>query len=431
MAITLNDCQKKAINALLQFLVDPKQFEFVLEGYAGTGKTTMISHFIDNYDKYKKSMEMLGASFPEFREIAITATTRKAASVLAQTMNVDPITIHSYLGLVLKNDYNTGETKLTVSKSARVTENCLIIIDEASFIDPKLKQYIKNMTRNCKIIYMGDPCQLISVNTDKSPIFGVGLPTVRLTTIERNKGTISDLSAMYRDTVESGVFKPVFEDGNTVRIVDPDTFQNEIEASFSNKSFIPDSSAKVLAWTNDRVNVYNNFIRECKGITDPINEGETLITNKPIMQPQSEEIAYSTDRPVKIVKAEAMTQLGVQGYSVTLRGGLPLFVPTERWKVKMILKKLASQRRWDEYFDIKNHWGDLRPVYASTVHKSQGSTYDKVFIDLSDIGSCKEPEDTARLLYVATSRPSKEIVMCGELPPHYMGEANAPESNAA
>ncbi|QPG06935.1 AAA family ATPase [Salinimonas marina] len=424
MSINLNDCQKQAVTAFLRFLVDPEAVEFVIEGFAGTGKTTLVKHLIDNYDKYSVSASMLGAKLPEFSQIAVTATTRKAATVLAQSMGTDPLTIHSHLQLVLRNCYSTGGTYLSLASHAQVRENELIFIDEASFIDNEMKAHIKNQTRNCKIVYMGDPAQLINVKSSVSPIFGQGLRTTQLTEIMRHDGPISDLAAQYRNSVFTGKFLPPTVDGQQVRRVSPEDFGQEIQQAFTHQNYRADESAKVLAWTNNRVATYNEIISDLRGINDPLSPGEHVITNKPIIRPKSAEIVYSTDRVVKVLKAEPCVEKGIDGHLVTLQLGTQLFVPREHWKVKMLLKNLASKKEWQDYFYIKDHWGDLRPAYSSTVHKSQGSTYGKVFIDLTDIGTCRDADATARLLYVAVSRASKEVIMCGELPSHYMGETD-------
>ncbi|KXJ59494.1 MAG: hypothetical protein AXW14_15450 [Alteromonas sp. Nap_26] len=422
MAFKLNDCQEKAIRALISFLLDPNQHEYVLEGYAGTGKTTLISHFLANLDKYQESYELLGHKWPTFEKTAITATTRKAARVLAETMDIEPLTIHSHLGLILRNNWGDGTTSLELSGKAEQLSNQFIIIDEASFIDDELKNYINYLAGDCKVLYMGDPAQLISVNAEKSPIFDAGIPTVRLKTVMRNNGTISELAKQYRETVESGIFKPPITDGYAVKHVTPEEFEDDICNTFRHHKFVPDKSAKVVAWTNNRVSAYNAFIRECRGVSEMITEGETLITNKPIMESNSEMVCYGTDVPVKVKNVTLTHMEGIQGYMVDLEKRKDLFVPIERWRVNVLMKRLAKEKKWKEYFHVKDQWGDLRPAYASTVHKSQGSTYDKVFIDLTDIGTCEEADAVARLLYVAVSRPSTQIVMCGELPPRWLGQ---------
>jgi ATP-dependent exoDNAse (exonuclease V) alpha subunit len=59
---------------------------------------------------------------------------------------------------------------------------------------------------------------------------------------------------------------------------------------------------------------------------------------------------------------------------------------------------------------------DLRPIHASTVHKSQGSTYQTVYVDLTDIGRNTRRDVLLRLLYVALTRAKGDVVVTGELP---------------
>jgi exodeoxyribonuclease-5 len=58
----------------------------------------------------------------------------------------------------------------------------------------------------------------------------------------------------------------------------------------------------------------------------------------------------------------------------------------------------------------------LRPIHASTVHRSQGSTYEKVFVDLTDIGRSTRRDVLLRLLYVALTRSRGDVYVTGELP---------------
>ena len=64
---------------------------------------------------------------------------------------------------------------------------------------------------------------------------------------------------------------------------------------------------------------------------------------------------------------------------------------------------------------IERTWIDLRAAYAQTVDKSQGSTYDKVFIDLDDISHCTSGARIARMLYVAVSRARHQVIFTGDL----------------
>lgn len=427
MTIQLNSCQKLAEQKFLHFLMTKDLDVMVIEGPAGTGKTTLVKHLIDSMPKYEKVLNGMGKSLPEFEEIAVTATTRKAAQVLAESFNVKPMTIHSYLHLVIKNDYRTGETKIAPKDvyDPKVVKNGLIFIDEASFVDDVLFDYITKQCVNCKLVYMGDPYQLKFVGAKTNPIFDAQpkLYTAELKTIVRNKGTISDLSAMYRNVVATGQFQPFTACGKQIHHLDGKSFQKRVDAAFMDKGYKADKTAKVVTWTNQRCLEYNDYIMNLRGVNDVLTVGETLICNKPVVY--GETVVVQTEEPVKISAVRTKKKHGVNGTQVfvTKKDGstADFFVPNSQEAVKRMLRVLAQDKNWSDYFEIKNTWGDLRPSYASTVHKAQGSTYETVFVDLEDIGQCQDPDDAARLLYVAVSRASKEVVLYGDLPDHYMG----------
>lgn len=424
MNITLNTCQQAAVDEFLKFLMSPTQTELVISGYAGTGKTTLVQHLLDQMPRFETAAAALGSNLKCINEVAVTATTRKAASVIADMLGVEATTVHSYLGLILRNDYQTGETYLQLSKNAKPASNTLIFVDEASFINSELLSNIRQQTPNCKVVYMGDPCQLISVNSSQSPIFDGKIPTVKLTTVMRNDGAIDALSAQYRDTVLSGIFRPIKLDNKKVVHVTGDVFKSMIDAAFTDKDYKPDDSAKVLAWTNSRVLDYNNYIAQVRGCTARFSPGETLINNSVIISKKTNDILASTDQRVVVKTVEPEVQHGIEGWLVTLRNIGQVFVPESQFEKTQLLKRLSKSKNWKDYFNIKDTWADLRPAYAATVHKSQGSTYDRVFVDLSDIGSNNVSDEVARLLYVAISRASSQVILYGELPDKYLGKFN-------
>jgi exodeoxyribonuclease V len=61
-------------------------------------------------------------------------------------------------------------------------------------------------------------------------------------------------------------------------------------------------------------------------------------------------------------------------------------------------------------------YADLRSPHSTTVHKSQGSTYQVAFIDLTDIGRNTKSYELTRLLYVAITRAAQKVFVTGELP---------------
>ncbi|TJX44050.1 MAG: hypothetical protein E5W21_23175, partial [Mesorhizobium sp.] len=96
-------------------------------------------------------------------------------------------------------------------------------------------------------------------------------------------------------------------------------------------------------------------------------------------------------------------------------------LPTNRKHFDDLVKYYGRVKNWTRMFYLKNNFADLRPRDAATVHKSQGSTYETVFVDLGNISTCNIPSQTARMLYVAFSRARSRVVLYGDLAAKYGG----------
>lgn len=419
----LNSDQQQAVDQVFEFLHDDKATEFVIEGSAGTGKTTLVQHILNQIPKQERLMKAVGTAGFGFVETYVTATTRKAATVITEKLNAgEPLTIHSLLGLRVRNDTISGVTSLVSTRQDQVTSS-LIIIDEASFIDASLLDCIRARTWDCKIIYIGDPFQLTPAKSSLSPVFNSSLPTAKLTQIMRFDGEIDKLSMQYRETVKSKQFMPLTVDGAQVRHVDGPTFQSLVQESFVQPHYFEEDDAKVLAWTNARVQEYNGFIRQHKGYTKTFEIGEQIVTNKPIVDSKGK-VIYPTDGRARItyISTSSSSFMGVSGKYLTLDNKIEVFIANESIDVKTKLNQLKQAKKWRDFFSLQDGIADIRPPYACTVHKSQGSTYKRVLIDLHDIGRCNISDDVARMLYVAISRASSEVILYGSLPEKYQGE---------
>jgi hypothetical protein len=297
----------------------------------------------------------------------------------------------------------------------------------------------KTMIGNSKIVLIGDIYQLAPIkNTSQKkhtvPVMEGLLhkvPTIVMTTVMRHEGTILKASSAFRKTVETGIFKKALLAKDVIHVAGAD-FRDKIEEAFLSNTYSPDT-AKILCFTNERVQEYNKYIRNLKGDAERFQAGEIVITNNPIIQ-KGEYFTVDSEVTVTAIGKED-TILGVPGYYLTLNDSIDAFLPDNYDQAKKLMIGLTykakaakaakdytgSKKIWTTYFDIKENWLDLRSQFASTVHKSQGSSYDEVFIDLDDIGECKAAYDTARMLYVAISRARKKVIMSGTLPDKYKG----------
>lgn len=413
--LQLNQGQQDAIASVCSFLLDPREREMVIKGRAGTGKSTLVQALVPQIKAVIKTVSILLRSSTE-SELHLCATTNKAAKVLADITKEDTSTIHVLLGLTIKNDYKNGGTKLIRRGDAKVIEDSIIIIDEAFYIDNVLADYIKKTTKNCKIIYIGDPYQCAPVMQTHSPVEDIQCREFELTQVMRNKGAIGVLAEHWRNTVVTGVFSPIVVNDPAIVYADGKEFRNQIDLHFGQQGIV-DTTNKIVCWTNDKSTTYSEYVRELLGKPTEFTDGEYLLINNSLAKQ-----GYPTDSVIQIKEFEyADTYFGVNGRWAKLMDGNRLFIPNSNQEYKQQLKHLASIKSWSVYYELVEKIPDLRPVHSCTIHKAQGSTYETVFIDLNDIGRCNIASDVARMMYVATSRPTSKIVFRGGLPSKYGG----------
>jgi hypothetical protein len=297
----------------------------------------------------------------------------------------------------------------------------LIFIDEASFVGKDLHEIITKFIkdhRQAKVIYMGDQYQLAPVGETFSAIESLDCGKASLDEIVRNEGHIQAMGLQFRRTVESGLFKPIhFNDDDFIHVDGP-TFQTMVESSFADPYWNP-AVSKVIAWQNDRVQEYNAHIRSFLGLPTIFQNGEIVITNEFIKGNKNYSRSVDSEVTVTRMGQDIITRMDVPGRLVELDDYHIAFMPNDFREAKAKMKELAALKQWKDYFEIKENWLDLRAVYASTVNKAQGSTYDTVFIDLSDIGKNWNARDVARLVYVSITRAAKRVVCYGQLPKRY------------
>jgi len=416
--MALSQEQQLAADKFLAFLSSDTEHELVLQGYAGTGKTYLTKHLIDLARRKYKLFKFLDPAFNGSINIYCTATTHKAAKVFEDRIGEPVKTIHSQIGLQVYNDYATGTQKLRKTRDFQMQSNALLIIDEASMINDQLLEMIRECTIHCKILYIGDPRQLPPVKSTKSPVFTDIKNVISLTQIQRQANTspIIELGANLREAVITGKFPSFDGYPSAIYKLTGAEFKSEVETHFT-KDF--DDSYKILAWRNDRVNQYNHHVRSMFISSPIIEEGEKVVTNNTILNGSF--VEYPTDSLVTASKVRAGIMYDIPGHYILINDNVEVFQATNPAQVKQLMKTLYKQKNFVDYFAVKDSFADLRSPYASTVHKSQGSTYKKVFIDLSDISKNRKVNEVARLLYVATTRASDSVYFYGDLADKYLG----------
>lgn len=410
--IILNEGQEAAMGALVTFLQDPQEIAFKLTGYSGTGKSTMVETVIERLPSIMKTLQLLNPKLPTL-EIRLTATTNKAAENFAQITGMDVSTIHSFLGLRVETDYRTGTTTL-IPKSTTKKSHYLLFIDEYSYIDSLLLDYIFKLTEKCKIVFIGDPAQLTPVKSKGCPVAEAKFTEAKLTQVVRQAegNPIIDLSTKFRNTVNTGEFFAFVPDGQSVIHLPREKFNDAVEKEFTRPDW-RNNDSKILGWTNKCAIGFNNHVRQLVSGTPEFQVNDYAICNKFLSVGKS---SFKTDQLVCITKISDPTHRhGVAGREYTLDHSAPVFVPDSLVAKTKFISSSRAAGEFSRAEEAENKWGDLRAASACTVNKSQGSTYDRVFIDLDDISRCNSGDQIARMLYVGVSRARHQVFLTGDL----------------
>lgn len=391
----LTKSQQQAIIDIMEFMNDPIQNIHCLSGSPGTGKSFLITEAI---------IPML---ISKGWNVIITATTNKAASILKGQ------TLCKAFGITLKADLNSGK-QIYDTRNSRCISNSFIIVDEASMLEKTLWQLIVARAKRCKFLMVGDKYQLPAVKSGLD-VFD-SYPCSMLTEVVRqnSKKFIEQINKVKEGVINKIVTLP--EKCPEIKFL---TLKDKKEAVKLLTDF--GQNDKVLCYTNANVNEYNKNIRKLKGKSEELGAGDNVLARN-YAESVLGDSTYS-DEELVIEEMSASYIWNIQGkydtYPIEVkdvkfkgkRGSFKKFISYEKWD--SMLKKLAYLKDWKAYFECKEKLVDIRSAEACTVHCSQGSTYDRVFIDLGDIMSCKQTSVKTRLLYVALSRAKKEAYIYG------------------
>lgn len=440
MALTQD--QEKAAQAFFDFMMTDDKF-FCISGSAGVGKTYMMHHIsTQGMTEYETSCRLIGKE-PEYDKIVFTATTNKAAEVLEKSINAPATTIHNFLHTKVVNDASSKQTFLRQIAKPN-THRAVIFIDEASMIDEDLYNILRQSIPTAKVVFVGDHAQMAPVNEEMSPIYKdiKADNFVFLNQLVRNADTpaLVDLCAQLRHTVETGEFFVMNAVPGVIDYLDPDQMQQAINVTFSQVN----PSSRILCYTNERVHTYNEYIRSMRGLPDTFVNGERVIAAKAYFD-RNKGISVSVERELEIDRLFSTKSIGYEQFTANQQplkahvysvsridsSGQPfehpfeLPVPADSEAYQYALKKTARTKNWHAYHALRDATGDIRNKDACTVYKSQGSTYDSVFVDLGNIGTSRDPAQVARMLFVAVSRAKHRVFFYGRLPARYYGKKSA------
>lgn len=379
----------KAADELQAFLASDKR-EFCLTGQAGTGKTYMLYSILGDTATY-------------------CATTNKAASVLRQ-LTGHAQTIHNLLHLTVSNDFATGKTTLVRDPKAGNIRGHIIVVDEASMVDKTLYEIAMEMCAESKIIWVGDDAQLPPVSSGNFSVFKRDIPTVSLQQVMRSIDTpdITELSTALRAAVFSGNNITIGSRPPAIqRVTGPQA--HELVTTLVREDQW--HNCILLSYTNARTAAAVKVIRGAAHKPAALIPGDTVIVNSAFRySPSPGQWEWiPTDSMVEIHR---ITPISGSPHLITAHTDLgDLLTYKDNSRLQADIAKAQANKDWNAYFRLKETFIDLRHAEALTIHKSQGSTFDTVFVDLPSLYSCKNPNERRRLLYVACSRARKQLYL--------------------
>ncbi|PSQ97148.1 MAG: deoxyribonuclease [Bacteroidetes bacterium SW_11_64_17] len=387
-----------------------------LRGYAGTGKTYLISRLVEQL-------------LDEDCAVTVCAPTHKAVQVLSDELGDAPVqmqTLHSFLGLRLQPT-EEGEYELVAEEERDFTEG-VVIVDEASMIGREEWSHIEDAPFWVQWLFVGDPAQLPPVNEDPSPALDVPGPTLETIHRQAADNPILELATKIRTGAE-GRFGSKFEDGKGVAVTrNREEFLDSVLRAFDTEAFAEDAThARMLAYRNKTVRRYNREIRvERYGDdADRFVGGEWLVGTETWYHEGTQRLTNSEEVRVKkasidTFEADDQSEWKVWKLKVRTPGkGLTRTIHVlhedefERHGDALDRRRETAEddgSKWEQFFELRERFARVDYAYATTVHRAQGSTYDTVFVDHRDLRVCRGDERDA-LLYVAVTRPARRLAL--------------------
>jgi ATP-dependent exoDNAse (exonuclease V) alpha subunit len=432
----------------------PEAYEgFVLKGYAGTGKTTLVSTLV-------RSARALGY------QTVLLAPTGRAAKVMSGYSGKIAFTIHRKIYRLQEN----SDDRVSFVRQTNYHKQTLFIVDEASMISDEamfgsrgllsdLIAYIREDDTN-KLLFVGDTAQLPPVGSFLSPAldavfleknFGISVLSDELTDVMRQAESSGILwnATQLRDQLltqsnqiqlNSRSFKDVFR-MTTARMEDGlryayDKFGEE--------------NTMVLTRSNKDAVQYNQYIRRVIHFAeDELDAGERLMivrNNYSVLDDDSKAGFLANGDFVELLKVRRMEEMhGLRFANVTLR--LTDYETEPPFETKIILDtlyasspSLSSEEFRKLYESVLLDYADIRSkkermeavrkdtylnalqvkfAYALTCHKAQGGQWSAVFVDQGYIPENQITPDFLRWMYTAVTRASEELYLMNFHPSFY------------
>lgn len=424
---------------------------FVLKGFAGTGKTTVISTIVNSLIEIKIKYVLL-------------APTGRAAKVISNYSNKPAFTIHKKIYFPKKSSGGGLSFVLQPNKH----KNTIFFVDEASMISDvssESKMYENGSLlddlityiykgENCKLILIGDTAQLPPVQLDISPAlntdtlelnYGKEIQTIELDEVmrqEQNSGILFNATELRELLNESFIAEFKFKLNpfkDIVRLSDGYDIQDAINQSYSNYS-IEDTC--FIVRSNKRANQYNQQIRtKILDKESDLSVGDFLmvVKNNYFWLKDADEAGFIANGDI-IEVLEIFSFKELYGFNFakvkvrmidypnqkpletivllnTITSESPSLTYEESNKLyQEVMKDYEGETKFKMFQKVKeNEFFNALQVkfsYAITCHKSQGGQWNTVFVEQPYLPDGID-SDYIRWLYTAITRAKDKLYLIG------------------
>jgi exodeoxyribonuclease-5 len=423
---------------------------FLLRGYAGTGKTSMVISVVQTL----KSMN---------RKFALLAPTGRAAKVLASYTRQRAFTIHKFIYQITTDEF--GNIRFALRKNRG--KNAVIIVDEASMISLsrdassgriQSKNLLSDLMKfledgnNCKLILIGDTAQLPPVGSYESPALD---SKVLQTNFDFTWEMQHELREVVRQNADSGILNNATElrnlllqgqseivlkvDYPDIQVIDMMALEEELNSAYS---YYGDDCAMVITRSNKSANQFNQQIRlRIKYMEDEIASTDKLmvVKNNYFWLPKGSDAGFIANGDmIEIMRLGSTEEMhGFRFANATVR--LMDYPNEDSLDVKLLLNSLHveapslpeqdMEQLYDSvsrsYVDIPTASEQAKKIatdpylnalqvkfgYAITCHKAQGGQWPAVFVDQGYLTAEMLGVEYVRWLYTAITRASEKLYL--------------------
>jgi exodeoxyribonuclease-5 len=459
LPFTANEGQMELLDKLSRFITSPAPRKaFILRGYAGTGKTSIMAALV-------QSLKQLNQRF------VLLAPTGRAAKVLSRYAGYSAYTIHKFI----YRQKQLGEEVFTLNDNLH--KHTLFIIDEASMISGirETHGFGSGMLLDdlVKYVYSGEGCSLLTLGDDAQlpPVGSIVSPALQIDYILGYQLDITShtLTQVARQALDSGILHNatklrdlalgttlpkeqneveelwrILEEKADIKTISHQELQELIEESHNE---VGDEETILLTRTNRRTNIYNQGIRaRILWREDEISSGDRIMISKNnyFWTEKYENLPFLANGDMlEIVRLRNMREMyGYRFVDAQLRAldydweiDAVLWIDTlysDSPEATQNMQRDLFSKIAEDYPELQRNKKELvktiyqspyynalqmRFAYAITGHKSQGGQWKRVFIDPYIGGSQPQPngnhnDDTRsfyRWIYTAITRATEQV----------------------